>query len=212
MKEKNTTTEEKIIQVATKLFANKGYDGTSTREICKAANINISLISYYFGGKKELYKKIVDKIVENVISYMKNKFNFKELPKNFDYLTKEEKIKHLFVCLDVMIDYFYSDKVSDLEFMIIFREQMTSGVLINAEGYNVFKKLLASIIEKDENDREVILRTITIIGQVQSANIFKQFSLSMMNQSGYSKEDIQVLKQIIIDQVKSILMGLGAKC
>ena len=77
--------------------------------------------------------------------------------------------------------------------MIIFREQMTSGVPINPEGYKVFKRLLASILGKEENDKAIIFRTMTILGQVHSARIIKQFSLKMMNQSGYSKEDIQML-------------------
>ena len=38
--------EENILFAAEKLFAEKGFTGTSTREISKAANVNISMISY----------------------------------------------------------------------------------------------------------------------------------------------------------------------
>lgn len=50
---------QKIIDVATKLFAEKGLEGTTTRDIAKASGLNISLISYYFGGKVGLYKTII---------------------------------------------------------------------------------------------------------------------------------------------------------
>jgi TetR/AcrR family transcriptional regulator len=50
---------EKIIEVATALFGEKGLEGTSTRDISKASGLNISLISYYFGGKTGLYKTII---------------------------------------------------------------------------------------------------------------------------------------------------------
>lgn len=209
MKELNKSTENKIIEVATGLFAKYGFDGTSTRDICKAAGVNISLISYYFGGKQELYKRIVDGIVKNILEYAMNKMGISELPQNFDFLPKEKKIEMLFKSLDMIIDYFYSENISEAEIMIIFREQMTSGVPINASGYNMFKRLLSSILERDENDKEVIFRTITIIGQVQAARIFKQFSLNIMNQSGYSKEDVQMLKQIVMSQVRAILKDLG---
>ncbi len=209
----NKTTEENLIKVATELFAKNGYDGTSVREICKLANINISLISYYFGGKKELYEKIVQRITEKVITHMKSQMGFGiKPPESFNIIPKKLKINLLFKALDLIIDYFYSDKISDSEIMIIFREQMTSGVPINTEGYVIFKKLLASILDKDENDKEIIFRTVTIVGQIHSARIIKQFSLKMMGQSGYSKEDIQMLKQIIRDQTKAILKDLGAKC
>lgn len=48
--------EENILFAAEKLFAEKGFEGTSTREISKAANVNISMISYYFGSKEKLYE------------------------------------------------------------------------------------------------------------------------------------------------------------
>jgi len=48
-----------ILQVAEKLFAEEGFDGTSVREIAKIANINIAMISYYFGSKEKLLESIV---------------------------------------------------------------------------------------------------------------------------------------------------------
>lgn len=48
-----------ILQVAEKLFAEKGFDGTSVREIAKLASINIAMISYYFGSKEKLLESIV---------------------------------------------------------------------------------------------------------------------------------------------------------
>ncbi|WP_241485983.1 TetR/AcrR family transcriptional regulator [Chryseobacterium angstadtii] len=52
--------EENILFAAEKLFAEKGFEGTSTREIAKMANVNISMISYYFGSKEKLYEKLVE--------------------------------------------------------------------------------------------------------------------------------------------------------
>ncbi|RNA61921.1 TetR/AcrR family transcriptional regulator [Chryseobacterium nematophagum] len=52
--------EENILFAAEKLFAEKGFEGTSTREIAKTANVNISMISYYFGSKEKLYEKLVE--------------------------------------------------------------------------------------------------------------------------------------------------------
>lgn len=48
-----------ILQVAAKLFAKFGLDKCSTREIAKESNSNISLISYYFGGKEGLYREVM---------------------------------------------------------------------------------------------------------------------------------------------------------
>ncbi|HIU85882.1 TPA: TetR/AcrR family transcriptional regulator [Candidatus Spyradomonas excrementavium] len=58
-KSKSENSKEKILAAATKLFAQKGFDGVSIREICKEAEVNICMISYYWGGKKELYQGII---------------------------------------------------------------------------------------------------------------------------------------------------------
>lgn len=48
-----------ILQAAASLFAKLGLDKCSTREIAKQSDSNISLISYYFGGKEGLYKEVM---------------------------------------------------------------------------------------------------------------------------------------------------------
>ncbi len=53
------TTEQKIIKAASKLFTQKGYAATKTREIAEEAGINLALLNYYFGSKERLYKEVV---------------------------------------------------------------------------------------------------------------------------------------------------------
>ncbi|MDD5151548.1 MAG: TetR family transcriptional regulator [Flavobacterium sp.] len=48
-----------ILEVAQTLFAEKGFDGTSIRDISKIAKINIAMVSYYFGSKERLLESLV---------------------------------------------------------------------------------------------------------------------------------------------------------
>jgi AcrR family transcriptional regulator len=43
-----------IMEAAERLFADKGFAGTSVRDIAEAANVNLAMISYYFGSKEKL--------------------------------------------------------------------------------------------------------------------------------------------------------------
>ncbi|WP_459479577.1 TetR family transcriptional regulator [Clostridium saccharoperbutylacetonicum] len=61
----NIETKDKILKAAKELFAQKGYDGTSTREIVNAAGVNISLIAYHFGGKENLFFSMFDNFMED---------------------------------------------------------------------------------------------------------------------------------------------------
>ena len=53
-----TDAKAKLMNMAEKLFAEDGYELTSTRNIARAAGTNIALISYYFGSKQALYREI----------------------------------------------------------------------------------------------------------------------------------------------------------
>ncbi|WP_420974028.1 TetR/AcrR family transcriptional regulator [Bacillus thuringiensis] len=50
--------KETILRSAKKIFAEKGYDSTNIQDIVKEANVNIAMISYYFGGKEYLYQEV----------------------------------------------------------------------------------------------------------------------------------------------------------
>ncbi|MEA1910500.1 MAG: TetR family transcriptional regulator, partial [Spirochaetota bacterium] len=48
----------------------QGYKETSIREIAKAAGVNVSMISYYFGGKSGILKYIVKNVTEGFASIL----------------------------------------------------------------------------------------------------------------------------------------------
>ena len=48
-----------ILEVAETLFAEKGFDGTSIRNIAKEARINIAMVSYYFGSKERVLESLI---------------------------------------------------------------------------------------------------------------------------------------------------------
>jgi len=56
-----------ILQAAEKIFSIRGIDAASVREISKEANINVAMISYYFGSK--------EKLVESLFSWRIYNFN-----------------------------------------------------------------------------------------------------------------------------------------
>jgi len=69
MKKKFTEKQIHILDIAEELIAKKGYEGTSVRDICSKANINVAMICYYFGSKEKmmsyLYQYRVLKTREN---------------------------------------------------------------------------------------------------------------------------------------------------
>lgn len=52
---------ERILDVATRLFAELGFDGTSTRLIAEAAGLNIATVAYHVGNKRDLYLAVMER-------------------------------------------------------------------------------------------------------------------------------------------------------
>lgn len=53
------STEEKIKDAARKVFLQKGYAATRTRDIAEASGINLSLLNYYFRSKEKLFQIVM---------------------------------------------------------------------------------------------------------------------------------------------------------
>ena len=53
-----SATRAAILDAAKELFAAKGFDAATVRDICTAAGANIALVSRYFGSKGELYAEV----------------------------------------------------------------------------------------------------------------------------------------------------------
>ena len=58
-------TKEKILAAATRLFARRGLDGVTIREICREAGVNGALVNYHFGTKENLYGACMRRIFES---------------------------------------------------------------------------------------------------------------------------------------------------
>ena len=54
-------TADKILQVASKMFAEKGFANVSVRDICKETGTTAPVIYYYFGNKKGLFDAVARK-------------------------------------------------------------------------------------------------------------------------------------------------------
>ncbi|MDO5503289.1 MAG: TetR/AcrR family transcriptional regulator [Actinomycetia bacterium] len=59
---------EQLVEIGRKLFAQKGFEGTSVEEIASAASVSKPVIYEHFGGKEGLYAVVVDREIEALLS------------------------------------------------------------------------------------------------------------------------------------------------
>jgi AcrR family transcriptional regulator len=50
--------QDRLLDAAEELFCEKGFEGTSVRDIATSAGCNVAAVNYYFGGKDKLYEEV----------------------------------------------------------------------------------------------------------------------------------------------------------
>jgi AcrR family transcriptional regulator len=61
-----------ILEAADVLFGERGFDGTSTREIAESCGVNKALIHYHFAGKDDLFRAVLDRYYERLDAALQN--------------------------------------------------------------------------------------------------------------------------------------------
>jgi len=84
-------TKTKLLDAAELIFADRDYDGTSLRDIAEAADVHLSLSSYYFGTKETLFEEVVRRrAVEFATARLEHLAKI-----NMEGLTASEKVRLL---------------------------------------------------------------------------------------------------------------------
>src|SRR5581483_11929547 len=60
----------RLIDAAIALFADKGYEGTSVRDLASAAGVNVAAVSYHFGSKDALYTEALRACIREFLEMM----------------------------------------------------------------------------------------------------------------------------------------------
>ena len=148
MKKKFSEKQIHILDVAEKLIAKKGFEGTSIRDISTEAKINVAMISYYFGSKEKmmsyLYRYRVQKTRESfaefaeIIKEGKPEMQMKELVKyvvnqlfkyNYFHGFVTQELRHTEHLKDDLLEFYttFTNKVDD-----VIKQGVATGVFTNA--------------------------------------------------------------------------------
>ena len=198
---KDDNSKTRILEAATILFAQKGFDVTSIREICKKANVNLCMISYYWGGKQELYQGIIDDLLEKQIEYSKN---FLDLNKNPENMSVEQCLDLLITISDKFVDFFYTNISSDL-IVLLLKEQQKPDFSVKSPVLDYMRRVVARILNRDVNDRIVIFKTLFMLSQVNSPRILPAFSLRQLGQDDFCQEDIKIIKENVKCYINTVM-------
>ena len=82
--------KEDILQKTLNLFLEKGYNATSTNDICAEANISKPTLYYYFKDKRHLFFSLHRKAFDEVFNpYLKSAASIKNPERRFAFMIQE---------------------------------------------------------------------------------------------------------------------------
>ncbi len=161
---------EHIMNTAISLFATKGFEGTSVRDIAAAADVNLAMINYYFGSKEKLFESIVDFNV----SYTRDMLDEVISNISFSSMQKIEKV------IDIYIKRLFGNrefhKVLHQELMLNQRPELGEAILnVLRKNSDVIVKIIESGMRKKEFKKvDVPLTLASLTGTINAVLLSKK--------------------------------------
>lgn len=196
----------RILREAEVLFAEKGFDGTSIRDIATAAEANVSMISYYFGSKEALMKEIIRERIHESVRLL-NEVMADETT------TPLEKI-------EAFVGRFIEHKIQNVCFTRILMTEQTMKrnedfVEIITELRTTMARHLETLLKLAaqkghiRKNIDVVLLTSTLIGTVNALVSNRDFYKSYHKISGTAEVTFnEDYNQIILQHTQSLLKYL----
>lgn len=195
-----------IMEAAEKLFAEKGFAGTSVRDISDEANVNLAMISYYFGSKEKLMETIFKYRGQYITLQLENMLQNKKM-------SSLEKVNQL-------IDNYINRIMQQQCFhKIMSREQMvniggTTHKLIHQlkkTNQDLVKQLIAEGQKNGEFKKniDVPLMMATLIGTTSHLVTTQHYYRELNNLQSMPDEEFELhLKKKLSHHLKSIFKAI----
>ncbi|MEW5822566.1 MAG: helix-turn-helix domain-containing protein [Cyanobacteriota bacterium] len=204
--QKQSDSREVILETACRLFAEKGYEKTTIRDLCKEAETYQVSINYYFGSKENLFKEACLQA-----------FNFTDearLPDKIKRLNVEEQLKAVIRSLLEMV---YSDEKKGWFFKILSRDEdillkkSINTVLREKQEFHfsLFQSILRELFEDKISESNIRYAYFVLISHIFTLNHnFARFKEHFFSGEKPDKKELESLTakiyRLIIAGIKDL--------
>ncbi|KXH83546.1 MULTISPECIES: TetR/AcrR family transcriptional regulator [Chryseobacterium] len=204
MRKKFTEKQIHILDIAEELIAKKGYEGTSVRDICSKANINVAMISYYFGSKEKMMSYLYQYRV------LKTRENFSEFADTIKDGKPEMQLREIIKYIVSQLfkyNYFHGFVTQELRHTENLKDELL-------DFYQLFVKKLDDVIKKGvasgvftftpkpEDILTMILGSTLFV--IRNKNFYELYVPSK-NEEAYTKEAEKKVRMNLLVSVFAIL-------
>lgn len=190
------TTRERIVEAAGEIFAERGFDGTTVRDICQRAGANIAAVNYYFGDKQRLY-------VEAVVRAHRWRMEQAPLPKWSDGTPSTTKLADF---ITTFIRRVLTGPEDTWHTKLIMREMghptAACAELVQSSirpQFEILLSILRELLPSDVSAERLRLTGFSIVGQCLFYHFADPVIRNLLTSKEYSELDVAKLAQHILE-------------
>ena len=162
-------TKERILETAEKLFADKGYNSVSIRDITQSAECNVAAVNYHFGNKENLYFDVFRQRIIPKMTHFRSQIE--------EYLTNHD----------------------DITLEAVIRAFVTVSINNNIKNTkdDVFNKLLSSEKQRPTKVKEIIVNEALVPFYENLMDLFKPHFPSDMDELKIKLNILSIMSMVL---------------
>ena len=198
--------QDRLLDTAIREFGTHGLEGVSTRQIAKAANTAMSTITYYYGGKEQLYQAAAERIAEVMAEEFSPVLDAEEGVRTEDRDAARAAIQRIVArCVEKMA----STRLSDHSLFIV-REQMSPSPAFNTLYGGIVGRLALRLrelvrIATGAGAEEATHVTLTLVGQAVVMRSSRASALRLFDTDAIDPERIADFRAQVAFNIDAIL-------
>ncbi len=197
-------TQQRLLEAAGRIFAEKGFQGTTVREICQQAGANIAAVNYYFRDKEKLYRAALHHAFQCRTEQM-------PMPHWPDGTPPEQKLRTF---IGVVLTRMLEAHAQPWQMQLLVRElsqPTAAGVELVREFIRPVYEFLWSILREmlpDVSDERLHLISISIVGQCFYLRVGRKVLSLVVGEEEFQTYDTERLIEHITDFSLAAVRGL----
>ena len=205
-------TRRRLIDVAIRLFGERGYEGASSREIAREAGVNAPALQYYFDSKEGLYQACALHLAETAATHFAPAITVAETLLARDDATPAALIEAFLGLQDSIADFLLCGEEAQQRRLFIAQEQSGNGAsaaeLERPERHRMghtCSAIIARLTGRPVDDPLTRLRQMTANGQLMVFHVVPRTALQAMGWQHLEGENLAFLKQTVRAQTRVLI-------
>ena len=205
-------TRKRLLDAATRLFSDRGFEGVTTREIAADANTTLPSIPHHFGSKEGLYQAVIASIAEEIAKHLSPASAVALTVLGRKNASRKDKIDALENLVITNAGALLQSRSEWAQLMV--REQLRPTAplsplneLLERDVLDPLIRLIASLTHTPSEGTEAKLRAMALLGRVVIFRVAKTSLLRIMGWQELTPARIRVILESFRAEIRSLFVG-----